>query len=320
MISRNRFIKTISLGGLFPFSKALHLTPSDSKKASPIVLSTWSFGVEANRVAWDVIEKGGTALDAVEAGVKIPEADPENYSVGYGGFPDREGRGTLDACVMDHKSRCGSVVFLEHIKHPVSVARKVMEETPHIMLAGEGALQFALEQGFKKENLLTEKARQKWEEWKIESNYRPIPNIENHDTIGMLAIDTDGNLSGACSTSGLAFKMNGRVGDSPLIGSGLFVDNEAGAATATGHGEEIIRIAGSHLVVELMRQGVSPKDACREAVKRIIKNNDDMSDIQCAFLALNRQGEYGAFAVQQGFNFAVTGADGHRLIDSDYEL
>ena len=319
MISRKHFLKTAALGGLLPFRHA-DLSGRPRPDIKPLVVSTWDFGMEANRAAWAILSDNGSAIDAVEAGVKIPEADPLNHTVGYGGFPDREGRVTLDSCVMDHRNRCGSVAFLEQIKHPVSVARRVMEETPHIMLVGEGALLFALDQGFKKENLLTDEASEAWEKWKVEAEYRPVPNIENHDTIGMLAIDAAGNLSGACSTSGLAFKMRGRVGDSPLIGSGLYVNNEVGAATATGQGEEIIRISGSHLVVELIRQGRSPEQACREAVQRIIRNNDDVSELQCGFLAINKAGEYGAFAIREGFSYAVTSQDKNRLIDSGFAL
>ena len=237
----------------------------------PIVLSTWRFGIEANAAAWEILSKNGRALDAVEAGVKIPEGDPNERSVGYGGRPDRDGKVTLDACIMDEFSNIGSVACLEHIKHPISVARAVMEKTPHVMLVGKGALQFALSQGFKKENLLVEASEKEWKEWLKTSQYKPIANVENHDTIGMIALDANGNLSGACTTSGMAFKMHGRVGDSPIIGAGLYVDNEIGAATATGHGEEVIRITGCHLVVELMRQGLSPQKACEEAVMRIVK-------------------------------------------------
>lgn len=273
----------------------------------------------ANEEAWKVLDSGGRALDAVEAGVKVPEGDPRVNTVGYGGYPDRDGHVTLDACIMDDKYNCGSVMFLEHIKHPISVARRVMEKTPHIVLAGEGALQFALANGFTKENLLTPESEKAWREWLKTANYSPEANIENklyndtlpgsktnHDTIGMIALDKDGNLSGACTTSGLAFKMHGRVGDSPIIGAGLYVDNEIGAATSTGVGEEVIRIAGSFLVVELMRQGLSPEKACYEAVQRIIKRSPAKAkEIQVGFLALNKNGEYGAYALQKGFSFAL---------------
>jgi N4-(beta-N-acetylglucosaminyl)-L-asparaginase len=290
----------------------------------PIVLSTWRFGIEANAAAWEILSKNGRALDAVEAGVKIPEGDPNERSVGYGGRPDRDGKVTLDACIMDEFSNNGSVACLEHIKHPISVARAVMEKTPHVMLVGKGALQFALSQGFKKENLLVEDSEKEWKDWLKTSQYKPIANIENHDTIGMIALDANGNLSGACTTSGMAFKMHGRVGDSPIIGAGLYVDNEIGAATATGHGEEVIRITGCHLVVELMRQGLSPQKACEEAVMRIVKltqnRGKELKDIQVGFIALNKKGEYGSYCIQGGFNYAVHDATGNKLIDANYFL
>lgn len=290
----------------------------------PIVLSTWRFGIEANAAAWEILSKNGRALDAVEAGVKIPEGDPNERSVGYGGRPDRDGKVTLDACIMDEFSNIGSVACLEHIKHPISVARAVMEKTPHVILVGKGALQFALSQGFKKENLLVEESEKEWKEWLKTSQYKPIANIENHDTIGMIALDANGNLSGACTTSGMAFKMHGRVGDSPIIGAGLYVDNEIGAATATGHGEEVIRITGCHLVVELMRQGLTPQKACEEAVMRIVKltqnRGKELKDIQVGFIALNKKGEYGSYCIQGGFNYAVYDATGNKLIDAHYFL
>ena len=289
--------------------------------STPIVLSTWNFGLKANEVAWDVLSKSGKAIDAVENGVKLVEADPNERSVGYGGRPDRDGFVTLDACIMDHDQNIGSVACLQHIMHPISVARAVMEKTPHVMLVGEGALQFALKQGFKKENLLTPASEKEWKEWLKTSNYKPIVNIENHDTIGMIALDMHGNLSGACTTSGMAFKMHGRVGDSPIIGAGLFVDNEIGAATATGHGEEIIRVAGCHLVVELMRQGRTPEEACREAVERVFKKQQKRaSEIQVGFIALNRAGQYGSYCLQKGFSYAVHNNSGNRLIEADSRI
>jgi len=289
----------------------------------PIVVSTWAFGQTANAGAWEVLRKGGAALDAVEAGVRIPEADPTNQTIGLGGLPDRDGHVTLDACIMDHQYNCGSVMCLEHIVHAISVARLIMEKTPHIVLAGEGALQFALANGFHKENLLTPDSEKAWKEWLKSANYHPEINVENrlydrqhdpmpggpdnHDTIGMLAIDNMGRLSGACTTSGLAYKMHGRVGDSPIIGAGLYVDNEAGAATATGVGEEVIRIVGAHLVVELMRQGHNPEDACHEAVNRIVRRQPEKSrSIQVGFVALDKQGRYGGYSLQPGFVFSVT--------------
>jgi len=279
------------------------LIPPISKK--PIVVSTWK-NIKANEAAWQVLSSGGSALDAVEAGVKIPEADPDDQSVGYGGRPDRDGNVTLDACIMDHLGNAGGVCFLQHIKHPISVARKVMEETPHVLLAGDGALQFALSKGFEKENLLTEKSKLEWLEWLKTAKYQPVANIERHDTIGMIAMDASGNLSGACTTSGMAYKLKGRVGDSPIIGAGLFVDNEVGAATSTGVGELVLKTLGSFLVVELMRQGLSPNDACKEAVLRIVKKNKDLTNMQVGYLAMNKYGEVGGYCIQKGFMYAET--------------
>jgi N4-(beta-N-acetylglucosaminyl)-L-asparaginase len=298
-------------------------------KGKPIVISTWDFGKADNVGAWDVLEKYGRAVDAVEAGVRIPEGDPFNQSVGYGGRPDRDGRVTLDACIMDENGGCGSVAAIEFIKHPVSVARMVMDKTPHVMLVGDGALQFALANGFKKENLLTVKSEAEWKDWLKKSKYAPQKNIENmmpggpgnHDTIGMLAMDIKGNMGGACTTSGMAFKLHGRVGDSPIIGAGLYIDNEVGAATSTGVGEEVIRIVGSHLVVELMRQGYSPENACRKAVERIAaRNPGNPKDIQIGFLALNKHGEYGGYSLQKGFTYAVKTASDNTVYNAGHLL
>ena len=271
----------------------------------PVVISTWIHGIKANEEAWSVLGKGGSSLDAVELGVKTAESDPENQSVGLGGFPDREGRVTLDACIMNHEQQCGSVAFLEHIVHPISVARKVMEETPHVMLVGKGALQFAEQQGFKRENLLTEASEKAWRKWLEDSKYAPVINVENHDTIGMLALDELGNLSGACTTSGAAYKMHGRVGDSPIIGAGLYLDNEIGGAVATGLGEAVIRSAGASVAVELMRQGYTPQQACEEVIARIISKEKDPKSLQVGVIALNKQGEVGGSAIHPGFNYAL---------------
>lgn len=263
-------------------------------------------------------------MDAVEKGVMTAEADPEETSVGYGGYPDREGNVTLDACIMDSHNNAGSVACLKNIKHPISVARLVMEKTPHVMLVGEGAKQFAISQGFKEENLLTEKSKKAYEEWLKTSQYKPIINIENHDTISMLALDENGNLSGACTTSGMAWKMAGRVGDSPIIGGGLFLDNEVGAAAATGLGEAVIRTAGSAMVVELMRHGKSPQEACEIVTKRIYdlyKNSPELEHLQVGFIALNKKGEIGAFCVRKGFNYALQSKNQQNtLIDATYMM
>lgn len=303
MNSRRKFLASAS-AGLIGTIGGLGSTARSGKGPGPTVIATWNNDTAVSK-AWEVIARGGRALDAVEQGVRLVEADPNDQSVGYGGRPDREGRVTLDASIMDEAGNCGAVCFLQDIKHPISVARRVMEETPHVMLAGEGARQFALQEGFKEEPLLTEASREAWEEWKKTESYKPIINIENHDTIGMLALDQQGNVSGACTTSGLAFKMHGRVGDSPIIGAGLFVDNEVGGAVATGMGEAIVKACGSFLVVELMRQGASPEAACREAVMRIVrKQGSYYKDIQAGFLAVNKKGETGSFAIHPGFTFA----------------
>ncbi|MEY8849780.1 N(4)-(beta-N-acetylglucosaminyl)-L-asparaginase [Psychroserpens sp. XS_ASV72] len=276
-------------------------TENQTKTKLPFVIATWNVP-NATAKAMEVLQANGNALDAVEQGCMIEEANAEGQSVGKGGLPDRDGNVTLDACIMDKHGNCGSVVYLQNITHAVSVARKVMEDTPHVMLAGKGAEQFAISKGFKSENLLTEASKKAWEEWKVKSEYKPIINIENHDTIGMLAIDEKGDISGACTTSGLAYKMGGRVGDSPIIGSGLFVDNEVGACVATGLGEEVVKTVGSFLVVELMRQGKSPQEACEEAIRRIVtKPNSNYKDFQVGYIALNKKGDTGSYAIHKGF-------------------
>jgi N4-(beta-N-acetylglucosaminyl)-L-asparaginase len=339
MPTRRKFLHSSLAGSAAMLAGSRFALSTDMKnitrKDNPIVISTWDFGKDANAEAWKTLSTGGRALDAVEAGVRVPEADPHNHTIGYSGLPDRDGHVTLDACIMDENYNCGSVMCLEHIVHPISVARKVMEKTPHIVLVGEGALQFALANGFKKENLLTPDSEQAWKNWLKTSNYEPVMNIENklynrendpmpggpgnHDTIGMVAMDAQGQLSGACTTSGMAYKMHGRVGDSPIIGAGLYVDNEIGAATSTGVGEEVIRIVGSFLVVELMRQGLSPEEACKKAVERIISRSPEKSkSIQVGFLALNKKGEYGAYALQKGFSYAVRSKSEEKVYDSKH--
>jgi N4-(beta-N-acetylglucosaminyl)-L-asparaginase len=317
-MKRRQFLQSIP--AIVPIINLQPATPNPQ----PVIISTWDFGKKANNVSWTTLQKGGSALDAVEKGINLIEEDPDNLTVGIGGLPDREGHVTLDACIMDQDSRCGSVMGVEHIVNVISLARRVMEKTPHVILVGDGALQFALDQGFPKSNLLTPKSEALWKEWLKTSNYQPRMNIENelykkdpmpggkdnHDTIGLIAMDAKGNIAGGCSTSGMAYKMRGRVGDSPVIGAGLFVDNEIGAATSTGVGEEVIRCVGSHLVVELMRHGYTPENACKEAVMRIVKKSPAKSkEIQVGFLAINKKGEYGAYALQKGFSFAVKSAN-----------
>lgn len=335
MSDRREFIKktalgTIGISTVYGYAYDSDGTMNSSKVRDrsavnkPLIISTWNHGLPANEEAWKYLESGKAALDAIEAGVRIPEGDPEVRSVGYGGLPDREGKVTLDACIMDSNSNCGSVSFLQNIKHPISVAKKVLEETPHIMLSGEGAKQFALSKGFKQENLLTPQSKKDWKEWLKKSNYQPIINIENHDTISMLVLDEEGNLAGGCTTSGAAWKMHGRVGDSPIIGAGLFLDNDVGAAAATGLGEAVIRTAGSAMVVELMRQGKSPLDACIEIVERIYnihKGHRDMEYLQVGFIALNKNGDYAGYSLRPGFNYAVYDrGNGNRMKDATYKI
>ena len=319
-MERRKFLKNSGLGGAAILGGTLMGACNEQKKEmgvlptqipkGPIVIATWDVPNATTR-AFEVLDGNGTALDAVEQGVMIEEADVSNQSVGKGGRPDRDGNVTLDACIMDKDSRCGAVVYLQNIVHAVSVARKVMEETPHVMLAGAGAKQFALEMGFPEEDLLTEKSREEWLEWKKTSKYEPVINIENHDTIGMLAIDSNGDIAGACTTSGMAYKMAGRVGDSPIIGAGLFVDNEIGGATATGMGEEVVRTVGSFLIVELMRQGKSPQEACEEGVRRIIAKKKNYQDIQIGFIAINKAGETGGYCIHPGFSYREYSGEGH---------
>ena len=306
-------------------------------KSRPVVISTWDAGLAANKGAWEVLGKGGNALDAVEKGVMVTEAS-QNCCVGLGGNPDRDGFVTLDACIMDHQFNCGSVGFLERIKHPISVARRVMEKTPHIMLVGAGAQQFAVAEGFPLEpQVLSADAEKAYREWLKNSKYAPGINRENnenkghgpfapaelspgslnHDTIGMVALDSKGNLSGSCTTSGMGFKMRGRLGDSPIIGAGLYVDNAVGACTATGQGEDVIRVAGSHSVVEMMRQGYGPEMACQKIIERIVKiKGAGVKDIQVAFLAVNKHGVVGAFAIHKGFSYALKTQTTEKLIEA----
>ena len=322
MATRRNFLKWSALSAALlsvKKSSASNISfPSGATK--PIVISTWRHGIEANADAWKVLAEGGKALDAVEKGVMNTENDLRNQSVGLGGIPDRDGHVTLDACIMDEKGNCGSVCFLEHIKHPISVARLIMEKTPHVILVGEGAQKFALENGFTLENFdRTPASDQAWREWLKTSEYKPVSNFENHDTIGMLAIDKAGNISGSCTTSGMGYKMHGRVGDSPIIGAGLFVDNEVGGACATGTGEEVIRICGSHTVVETMRAGHSPEEACKIAVERIAKSPKNIKEMQIGFLAVNKHGEFGGYALQKGFNYAVQSSEkDNQLLDAKY--
>ena len=325
MSNRRKFLQSSLLGSLgILLNKRADAVVVDRSNVTgrPVVLSTWDTGVAANKGAWEVLGRNGNALDAVEAGVRVTESSI-NCCVGLGANPDRDGHVTLDASIMDHKWNCGSVAALERIKHPISVARRVMEKTPHVMLVGVGAQQFAVAEGFPlEEDKLSDDAKKSYEQWLKKSEYKPVINIENtkaseynHDTIGMIAMDAAGNLSGSCTTSGMAFKMRGRVGDSPVIGAGLFVDNEVGAVTATGQGEDVIRICGSHSVVEYMRQGLSPEEACKAAVEKIARiKKEKAKEIQIGFIAINKKGETGGYALHPGFSYAIKSGSEERLI------
>nr|WP_092178053.1 N(4)-(beta-N-acetylglucosaminyl)-L-asparaginase [Cyclobacterium xiamenense] len=322
MKGRRKFIKhsvmstlaTVPLAGI---ARNLSGKTAETIAYKPHILSTWNHGMPANDKAWEVLETGGSILDAVEQGVMVTENDLSNLSVGLQGLPDREGIVTLDASIMKGDGSCGAVAFVRQVKHPISLARKVMENTPHVLLAGEGARQFAIAEGMPlEEEVLSPNAEKAYERWKENAKYQPIINIENHDTIGMIGLDETGSLAGSCTTSGLAYKMHGRVGDSPIIGAGLFVDDQVGAATATGLGEEVIRICGAFLIVELMRQGRTPQEACEEAVRRAVAKSKNLDSTQIGFLALNKEGSFGGYAIRPGFNFAQHHANGRSLIDA----
>jgi N4-(beta-N-acetylglucosaminyl)-L-asparaginase len=344
-MDRRKFINLSGLGFTsFSIPNFIpNLTGSNSiNKIQPIVASTWDAGMRANVAAWSVLKNGGTALDAVEQGVMVTESEI-NCCVGLDANPDRDGIVTLDASIMDHEFNCGSVAFLEKIKHPISVARKVMEKSPHVFLVGSGAQAFALANGFTLESgELSEQAKKNYKEWLKKSKYQPVINVEknqsvayldpsyqapkkladgnwNHDTIGMIALDQFGNLSGSCTTSGAGFKMRGRVGDSPIIGAGLYVDNEVGAVVATGQGEDVIRVAGASAVVEWMRQGKSPEEACKLVVEKVNRiKKEKAKDIQVCFVAINKAGKVGAYSLQKGFNFSVHNDQGNTLNDASY--
>ena len=301
-MKRRDFFKSGLLGTSIPsflFSK----TTVKRNKNNPAVITTWNYP-RANEEAIRVLSKNGNAMDGAEAGCRILEADEKNIYIGIGSLPDETGKVTLDSCVMDSNGNCGSVAFLQNIVHPVSVARKVMEDTKHVMLVGEGARKFAISNGFKQKNLLTKESKKAWREWL--KNRRQMTPHEAHDTISMLVQDGNGDIAGACTSGGWAFKLHGRVGDSPIIGAGLFVDNEVGAAAATGLGEEVIKTTGSFLVVELMRQGYSPKKACEEALKRVIKAHNGNPEFQIGYIAMRKDGEVGSACLKWSFGYMVS--------------
>jgi len=296
-------------------------------------LATWKHGFEPNRISFTAMEEGLSSLDAVELGARYCEADETCMSVGKGGIPDELGTVTLDASIMNHEGNCGSVAFVQNYLHPISIARKVMEKTSHVMLAGAGAEKFAEREGFTASSLLTDASQKLFNKWKElpeglnvrlrrseegEHEYvfeysengkkkeleRTSLN-ESHDTIGLLARDKHGNLAGACTTSGLAFKIHGRVGDSPIIGAGLYVDGEIGGAVATGNGELVMRACSAFHIVELLRQGSSPEEALQVACERIKKDKHLTDDMQVGFLVLRDDGKWAAASLREGFQYAI---------------
>jgi isoaspartyl peptidase/L-asparaginase-like protein (Ntn-hydrolase superfamily) len=267
----------------------------------------------ANQSAWEVLIAGGSSLDAVVAGATQCENDPHEHSVGYGGLPDASGQVTLDASVMNHLGQCGAVAGMKSIKNAAQVARMVMERTPHVMLVGEGATKFAVEQGMPMEDLLTPEAGEKYREWKALQR-----GPRGHDTLGILSIDSVGHLAGACSTSGLAFKLPGRVGDSPIIGAGLYVDGGVGAATATGQGEEMIKAVASYAIVNNLRRGMSPREAIAAVLNRHLEQHRAMPEVDISYIALRADGEFSGMTLRRSTNFkyAVYHAGTNRLIDA----
>ena len=335
-LSRRDFFKNAAGVGLgisfferFLFKRGVQ---TGASAGLPVVISSGGHGLKANEASWEILIKGGSSLDAVERGANVIESDPEDMSVGIGGLPNEEGEVELDASIMSGADRnAGAVGAIKYIENPCSVARLVMERSDHVMLVGMGALRFALAHGFKKKDLLTDKARERWLRWKENLSDRddwfPPPTLKEEEdvfqtygTINVLAVDVQGNISGITTTSGLAFKIPGRLGDSPIIGAGLYVDNDVGAAGATGRGEEVIKTCGSFMVVENMRQGMSPQEACEDVVQRIIKWHGGKVDFRDNFVAVNKKGETGAASIQKGFRYAVYNEKGNNLYEATYPL
>ena len=290
-------------------------------RSLPCFVSTWPFGKPANDIALGTLQSGKSVLDAVEQGIRSVEADVSNTSVGAGGTPNAAGVVQLDACIMYGPGhQAGSVAGIEGILHPISVARAVMEKTRHVMLVGQGARDFAIENGFEQANLLTDDRRTAWEKWRAEQNKQPAGSkADNHDTIALIGVAADGTVAGGCSTSGLGYKLPGRVGDSPILGSGLYVDNEVGGAGATGTGENVMRYCATFMIVEAMRHGMSPQAACVAAIRRISRRDPrDISELHINFVAIDKQGNVGAAGTDKEFRYAVTDGRSSSIIDAEW--
>lgn len=305
--------------------------------ASPIFVATWKFGQAVADKAASVLEHGHTMLDAIERGIWVAELDATNSTVGYGGTPNAVGQVELDACIMSGPGhQAGAVAGLQGIMHPISVARKVMTETPHVMLVGQGAHDFAIQQGFEASEMLTDRERAKFEKWKADQKRAVAPHQdgkaipddqsiftgdgrshdEHHDTIALISRDADGNLYGGCSTSGWGYKVPGRVGDSPILGSGLYVDNEIGAVGSTGTGENVMRYCASFWITQMMKEGQSPTDACESVIREIARKDPlTMDQLAINFIAMNKQGDVGAAGTSGGFLYAVVDGEGSRLLE-----
>lgn len=346
MSDRRTFLKqSMMTGAAIGLGQSLSFleTVEAATESRPVVIASAN-GLKAAAKAMDILRQGGDTLDAVIAGVRLVEDDPDDMTVGYGGLPNEDGVVELDASVMHGPTARGAGVgALRNIRHPSAVAKVILERTDHVLIVGEGALRFARAHGFKEEDLLTDKAREAWLEWKEhlsrEDDWLPPHRWEDRDigqalrdyarttgTINCLALNAAGDLSGVTTTSGLAFKIPGRVGDSPILGAGLYVDNDVGAAGSTGRGEANLLNCSSMLVVEFMRQGKSPEEACLMACRRIVdktreprlRDNDGRPLFDVKFYAINKKGEYGCAAIWSGAQYAVHTGEASALKDGAY--
>ena len=315
-MTRRTFVNQTVLGLLAVSTASVGRSaePAVEKGEKPLIVSTWPFGKNANEEALKVLSRGGSLLDAVEQGISVTEASG-NGSVGLSGGPNAAGVVQLDACIMDGPNhKAGSVAALEGIRHPISAARRVMEKTRHVMLVGEGARMFALEEGLESVEVNSREKYEQWQKQRAGKRAKAEKKPEGHDTIALLVLGADGNIAGGCSTSGLGGKLPGRVGDSPILGSGLYVDNEVGAAGATGLGENVMRYCASYQIVEFMRQGMAPHEACLAVIKRILRTEPKGANLSINFVALDKQGRYGAAGTDQGFAYSVTTPTSSRVL------